>query len=155
MLAQPHLLSDQQFQVVLGSLMGDGNLSPPRATRSVSRLPIGHGAKQSDYLEWKTALLGNIKHSAPDNDKGAMFVDFTPLPDLANCSARSTSVTARSSSLEEYLKALTPLALAIWYMDDGSLHLALQGTPAAHHRRQRPYRDLRGGNERRVASAPS
>ena len=60
---EPHRLSDQQFQVVLGSLMGDGNLSPNRRDRNGVRFRLGHGAKQVEYLEWKTALLGNIKHS--------------------------------------------------------------------------------------------
>src|SRR6476660_6981197 len=79
MASEPHLLSEQQFQVVLGSLMGDGNLSPNRRDRNGVRFRMGHGAKQIDYLQWKTELLGNIKHSARENDKGARFVDFTPL----------------------------------------------------------------------------
>ena len=43
---------------------------------------MGHGSKQMDYLDWKTDLLGNIKHSVRENDRGAKFVDFTPLPEL-------------------------------------------------------------------------
>jgi len=81
--AEPHRLSDQQFQVVLGSLMGDGNLSPNRRGRNGVRFRLGHGAKQVEYLRWKTALMGNIKHSVRENAKGARFVDFTPLPELA------------------------------------------------------------------------
>src|SRR3954471_6427254 len=69
--AEPHRLSDQQFQVVLGSLMGDGNLSPNRRDRNGVRFRLGHGAKQSEYLEWKTALIDNIKHSISENAKGA------------------------------------------------------------------------------------
>ena len=44
--AEPHRLSDQQFQVVLGSLMGDGNLSPNRRDRNGVRFRLGHGVKQ-------------------------------------------------------------------------------------------------------------
>ncbi len=68
--------------------MGDGNLSPNRQDRNGVRFRLGHGAKQVEYLQWKTALLGNIKHSVRENAKGAKFVDFTPLPELASCSAR-------------------------------------------------------------------
>ena len=127
MAAEPHLLSEQQFQMVLGSLMGDGNLSPNRRDRNGVRFRLGHGAKQVDYLQWKTALLGNIKHSVRVNDKGARFVDFTPLPELAELQRAVYLGDGKKFLSEEYLKALTPLALAIWYMDDGSFTLRSKG----------------------------
>jgi recombination protein RecA len=117
---EPHLLSDQQFQVVLGSLMGDGNLSSNRRDRNGVRFRLGHGAKQSEYLRWKTALMGNIRHAVRENAKGASFVDFTPLPELAELQRAVYLGDGKKFFSEEYLKALTPLALAIWYMDDGS-----------------------------------
>ncbi|HKP40150.1 intein-containing recombinase RecA [Mycobacterium sp.] len=125
--AEPHRLSDQQFQVVLGSLMGDGNLSPNRRDRNGVRFRLGHGAKQAEYLEWKTALMGNIKHSVSENAKGARFVDFTPLPELAELQRAMYLGDGKKFLSEEYLKALTPLALAIWYMDDGSFTVRSKG----------------------------
>jgi recombination protein RecA len=125
--AEPHRLSDQQFQVVLGSLMGDGNLSPNRRDRNGVRFRLGHGAKQVEYLEWKTALIGNIKHSVSENAKGAKFVDFTPLPELAELQRAVYLGDGKKFLSEEYLKALTPLALAIWYMDDGSFTIRSKG----------------------------
>ena len=125
--AEPHRLSDQQFQVVLGSLMGDGNLSPNRRDRNGVRFRLGHGAEQAEYLEWKTALMGNIKHSVSENAKGARFVDFTPLPELAELQRAMYLGDGKKFLSEEYLKALTPLALAIWYMDDGSFTVRSKG----------------------------
>jgi RecA/RadA recombinase len=125
--AEPHRLSDQQFQLVLGSLMGDGNLSPNRRDRNGVRFRLGHGAKQVEYLQWKTALLGNIKHSVRENAKGALFVDFTPLPELAELQRAVYLGDGKKFLSEEYLKALTPLALAIWYMDDGSFTVRSKG----------------------------
>jgi recombination protein RecA len=125
--AEPHRLSDQQFQVVLGSLMGDGNLSPNRRDRNGARFRLGHGAKQVEYLEWKTALMGNIKHSVSENAKGARFVDFTPLPELAELQRAVYVGDGKKFLSEEYLKALTPLALAIWYMDDGAFTVRSKG----------------------------
>jgi recombination protein RecA len=125
--AEPHRLSDQQFQVVLGSLMGDGNLSPNRRDRNGVRFRLGHGAKQAEYLEWKTALMGNIKRSVSENAKGARFVDFTPLPELAELQRAVYLGDGKKFLSEEYLKALTPLALAIWYMDDGSFTVRSKG----------------------------
>src|SRR5262249_35198027 len=84
MLAQPHYLSELQWQVVLGSVMGDGSLSKPvRTTDHSARFRMGHGAKQAPYLEWKTSLLGNIPNSRRENSKGAVFTDFTPLAELS------------------------------------------------------------------------
>ena len=60
---EPHLLRDQQVQVILGSLMGDGNLSPNLRDRSGTRFRLGHGAKQTEYLDWKVSMLGNITHT--------------------------------------------------------------------------------------------
>ena len=127
MAAERHLLSEQQFQVVLGSLMGDGNLSPNRRDRNGVRLRLGHGSKQADYLQWKTDLLGNIVHSVRENDEGARFVDFTPLPELAELQRAVYLGDGKKFLSAEYLKALTPLALAIWYMDDGSFTVRSKG----------------------------
>ena len=128
MVAEPHRLSEQQCQVVLGSLMGDGNLSPNRRDRNGVRFRMGHGAKQVDYLDWKAALLGNIEHSrARSNAKGAVFVDFTPLPELGELQRAVYLGDGKKHLAEEYLKALTPLALAIWYMDDGGFTVRSKG----------------------------
>jgi len=127
MASEPHLLSEQQFQVVLGSLMGDGNLSPNRHDRNGVRFRMGHGAKQLDYLQWKTDLLGNIKHSTRENDKGSRFVDFTPLPELGELRRAVYLGDGKKFLSEDYLKALTPLALAVWYMDDGAFTVRSKG----------------------------
>ena len=127
MATEAHRLSDQQWQVVLGSLLGDGNLSPNRRDRNGVRFRLGHGAKQRDYLEWKVSLLGNISCSRRENTKGAVFADFTPLPELAELQRTVYMGDGKRTITEEYLKALTPLALAIWFMDDGSFTLRSKG----------------------------
>jgi recombination protein RecA len=118
--AETHRLSDQQWQVVLGSLLGDGNLSPNRRGRNGVCFRLGHGANQSAYLDWKVSLLGNIACSRRTNAKGAVFADFTPLPELGELQRSVYLGDGKRTITEEYLKALTPLALAIWYLDDGS-----------------------------------
>ena len=125
--AEPHRLSDQQLQVVLGSLMGDGNLSPNLRGRNGVRFRLGHGAKQCEYLDWKVSLLGNIGHSRRTNARGASFADLTPLPELAELQRLVYLGDGKKYLSEEYLKALTPLALAIWYLDDGSFTVRSKG----------------------------
>ena len=127
MASETHRLSDQQWQVVLGSLMGDGNLSPNRHDRNGVRFRLGHGAKQSAYLDWKVTMLGNVPVSRRTNSKGAVFADFTPLPELAELQRAVYMVPGKKTLTEEYLKALTPLALALWFMDDGTFTLRSLG----------------------------
>ena len=127
MLVEPRYLSDQQWQVVLGSLMGDGSISPNRHDRAGVRFRLGHGAKQSAYLDWKVSLLGNVAHSRRVDARGAVFADFTPLPELDEL-RRSVYLGDGKKHLGwDYLKALTPLALAVWYMDDGCFTVRSKG----------------------------
>jgi recombination protein RecA len=128
MLAQPCLLGEQQWQVILGAVMGDGSLSRPvRKNSESARFRMGHGAKQAAYLNWKVGLLGNIPSSVTSNAKGAQFADFTPLPELAELYEAVYLGDGKKHLSWDYLKALTPLALAVWYMDDGSFALRSKG----------------------------
>jgi recombination protein RecA len=127
MISQPRRLSEQQTQVVLGGLMGDGNLSRTGKYGLNARFRMGHGAKQVDYLDWKASLFGNIEQSRTTNAKGAGFVDLTPLPELAELREAVYFGDGKKTLSFEFLKSLTPLALAIWYMDDGSFQNRSKG----------------------------
>jgi recombination protein RecA len=127
MVAETHRLSEQQWQLVLGGLMGDGHLAPNRRGRSGVRYRMGHGAKQAPYLDWKAALFGNIKQTRTTNAKGAVFVDLTPLPELNELRQVVYFGDGKKHFTEEYFKALTPLALAIWYQDDGCFTVRSKG----------------------------
>ena len=127
MVAEQQRLSGQQLQLILGSLMGDGNLSPNRKGRSGTRFRMGHGVRQAAYLDWKASLLGNIPHSRTVNAKGAFFADFTPLPELGELHEAIYFGDGKKHLSWDYLKSLTPLALAVWYMDDGGFTLRSKG----------------------------
>ena len=127
MTQQTQRLSEQQWQVVLGGLMGDAHLAPNLRGRRGVRFRMGHGSAQVDYLDWKASLLGNIGQSRTTNSKGAAFLDLSPLPELAELREVVYWGDGRKHLSEEFLKALTPLALAIWYMDDGSFALRSKG----------------------------
>jgi recombination protein RecA len=128
LLSQPYRLGAQQWQVVLGGLMGDANLSPSRVPGSLgTRFRMGHGARLIDYLDWKASLLGNVGQSRRVNQKGAGFVDLTPLPELAELREAVYLGDGHKHLSWEYLKALTPLALAVWYCDDGSFQSRSKG----------------------------
>ena len=127
LVAEPRRLSGQQIQAVLGSLMGDGCLSPNRRDRSGVRFRLGHGVRQASYLDWKVSLLANIPHTRTANAKGAVFADFTPLPELGELHEVMYQGDGKKHLTWDYLKGLTPLALAIWYMDDGGFAVRSKG----------------------------
>jgi recombination protein RecA len=121
MATETHRLGDQQWQVVLGSVLGNGDLSPNGRDRSGARLRLRDGVEQRDYLEWKVSLLGNVGCSRMVDGRGAAVAEFTPLPELDELQRTVHLAGGQRTITEDYLKALTPLALAIWFMDDGSL----------------------------------
>jgi recombination protein RecA len=120
-----HRLSDFQWEVILGGLMGDGALSPTKSGNG-ARFRIGHGSKQTAYADWKASLFANIGTSRSTNAKGAVFHDLSPLPELSEL-RQAVYVGGKKVLSEDYLKALTPLSLAVWYMDDGGFTLRSKG----------------------------
>jgi len=124
----PQLLSDQQWEVLLGGLMGDAALSQNSSGLS-ARLRWGHGAQQADYGDWKASLFANVTVSRSTNSKGAVFHDLQPLPELADL-RDAVYVGGKKVLSDDYLKLLTPLALAIWYMDDGGFTMRSKGLQA-------------------------
>ncbi|MGI8450569.1 MAG: recombinase RecA, partial [Streptosporangiaceae bacterium] len=126
-LAEPWRVSGQQMELILGALMGDGSLSPNTQGRSGTRFRMGHGAKQAEYLDWKVSLLGNIGCALSSNAKGAVFADLTPLPELAELREAVYFGDGKKHLSWEYLKALTPFALAVWYMDDDCFTVRSKG----------------------------
>src|SRR5438876_4295789 len=81
MQALPRRLSEFQWEVIRGGLMGDGALSPSRSGLA-ARFRFGHGARQAAYGDWKGSLFANIGTSRSVNAKDAVFHDVSPLPEL-------------------------------------------------------------------------
>jgi hypothetical protein len=107
-----------QFQVILGSLLGDGRLvGVPRQRR----LRIAHRAERSDYVLWKYERLGAFSTGAPEEDEGGLVgfetVTHPLFDDLARIFADRF---ARHDVIERLLR---PLGLAVWLADLGRLEL--------------------------------
>ena len=123
--AVPQYLSDFQRQALLGTLMGDGALSPTRSGHG-ARLRWGHGVRQVEYGDWKASLFANISVGRSSNAAGAVFWDAQALPELAEL--RHAVYVGRKKVLSwDFLKELTPLSLALWYMDDASFTVRSKG----------------------------
>ncbi len=118
-------LSDLQWEVILGGLLGDGTLIASRNGMS-ARFRFAHGSKQAEYADWKASLFANIGTSRSVSRTGVVAHDLPPLPELAEL-RRAVYVAGKKVLSWDYLKRLTPLSLAIWYMDDGAFSLRSKG----------------------------
>jgi recombination protein RecA len=116
-------LSSFQEEIIRGSLLGDGNLSPTHHgdTSLGVRFRLGHSIKQRGYLLWKKSLFENIGGTIYEDHKAIKY-DMSPLPELYTMRQDMYRSGERGKYLTpDYLTKLTPLSLAIWYQDDGSL----------------------------------
>ncbi|MBV8951067.1 MAG: recombinase RecA, partial [Actinobacteria bacterium] len=121
----PRRLSDFQWEVLLGGLMGDGALSPSRSGNA-ARYRFGHSVRQAEYCEWKASHFENIGVRRSFNARGAMSADVRLLPELAEV-REAVYLHGRKVFGSDYLKELTPLSLAVWYMDAGSFTIHTDG----------------------------
>lgn len=106
--------SPQQHEILLGSILGDGALRfEKNSTRGHVR--IGHGPDQREYLSWKAALLGGLKL-----DKGTNPA-CTTLRSLEFGRYKTIQKTKGLTHVpQDWVEQISPLAVAIWYMDDGN-----------------------------------
>ena len=107
-----------QFQVILGSLLGDGRLvGLPRQRR----LRIAHRAARRDYVLWKYGRLGPFAAEAPREYEGGLLgfetVSHPLFDDLARLFGNRFG---RHDVIERLLR---PLGLAVWLSDVGRLEL--------------------------------
>jgi hypothetical protein len=107
-----------EFQVILGSLLGDGRLvGVPRQRR----LRIAHRVERRDYVLWKYGRLGPFPADPPtDYESGLVGFETVIHPlfdDLARVFANRFS---RHDVIERLLR---PLGLAVWLADVGRLEL--------------------------------
>jgi recombination protein RecA len=115
-------------QVLLGSMCGDGYI------RHISRYPYygeSHSVQQKDYIVWKSEFLSELNPKIIETSqfhkkmrkvyKGVRL--YTPinkeLLKFRKLFYKEKTVGTKHISYR-VLKMLKPLALAIWYMDDGN-----------------------------------
>ena len=111
-------LSDVQQQLILGCVLGDGYMRK----KVNAHLQITHSVKQKDYVDWKYRMLKNIIVSAPKtysgNEGRIGYRFFTKsIPELTEIYQKFYQ---NKKKVVPDVLHLTPLTLAVWYMDDGS-----------------------------------
>lgn len=111
-------LSEVQQQLILGCVLGDGYLRK----KTNAHLQITHSIKQKEYVDWKFHILKNLVITAPKAYRGNAdrigYRFFTKsLPEFTEFYDRFYKNGIKI--IPDDIK-LSPLSLAVWYMDDGS-----------------------------------
>ncbi len=121
-------LSDRCREVILGTLLGDGSLKVNRGYKN-ARLSFRHSINQKEYFFWKVNILQEIcspkffwEQPVEKEEKGGSKLRFqsAALPELTEIHHLITK-RGKMRVGRKWLNQLTPLSLAVWWMDDGSL----------------------------------
>jgi recombination protein RecA len=123
--ALPHYLSDFQMTALRGTLMGDGAISPTRSGNG-ARFRYTHCGDQTEYADWKASLFANVGSSRFVRKDEVVTYDFQPMSELAEM-RQDVYVEGKKVFSDDYLKSLTPLSLALWYMDDANFDVRSKG----------------------------
>jgi SPP1 gp7 family putative phage head morphogenesis protein len=122
---QQEALSKDQWQIVLGSILGDASLSKGQTAHAKIKLSETHSAKQKEYLLWKAEMLKPL---------GIRLDDFLSRYDEEHeLREKIRMQTSASIVFEEFYPLKYPavkpeiidkmeeLGLAVWIQDDGCL----------------------------------
>lgn len=137
-------LDSNGYQVLLGSILGDGCTCRPLRRSSRVKLAITHSPKQRGYLEYKASLLspslgGKIREvvTGPNSflagricgryESAASYYLYEVAQSL-NCVGPKLNLDAG-----KLFDQIGPLGLAVWYMDDGQYKMASNGPEVFLH----------------------
>ncbi len=115
-----HYLTPAHMQIVYGSILGDGAMRHNASKYNV-QLRIGHGAAQNEYCQWKYSLFQGLTNSLIVNSKGGYSFDTIGMYELAEVYAHGYKDRKKHPS-DDFITRLSPLAVAIWYVDDGTFY---------------------------------
>jgi len=113
------VLTPDAEQVILGSLLGDGGLERPPQVNSQWGLSIKHGLPQTEYCLWKAGLLGDLVRTV-DYPVQRVRVRTVRHPCFTDLASRWYPVRRKVVPAAD-LDLMGPLALGVWYLDDGTL----------------------------------
>ena len=119
-------LSKEQKSLLIGLLIGDGTIS------SNFVFKLSHSVEQREYLEWKVKLLDKfqIKNNGIKEyistcgyniGKGVLYSQMSVIPTIE--ALRRSVYIPKKTITRKLLNWLTPLEIAIWYMDDGHINV--------------------------------
>ena len=117
-------LTKEQKEFIIGSVLGDASviLSGRKIT---PYFKVAHCEKQKDYLIWKKQILGNLVNTINkqiDKRGNSTMYQFNTISHKELNFFRKLFYNNNKKIIKEELGLyVTPLALAVWFMDDGTL----------------------------------
>lgn len=113
------IVNDRQLEILAGCILGDGYISPRGA------IQVEQGSTQKDYLLWKFEELKKLVSVKPkqvfrikkNGNINSSYRFF--LRQYFKKWHNKIYRNGKKAINDEVLKLLSPLALAVWYMDDG------------------------------------
>ena len=125
-------LNTSQKEIVIGTMLGDGHLETQNSGRTY-RLKIEHSLKQKEYVDWLHKHFADFVETPPRSrvrnvdfgQKGKGVYELYGFQTLSIGSwrfyAQQFYVKGKKVVPRQIKRWLTPLALAVWFMDDGSI----------------------------------
>ncbi|TSC68086.1 MAG: ubiquinol-cytochrome c reductase cytochrome b subunit [Parcubacteria group bacterium Gr01-1014_72] len=109
-------IGERQKEVIMGSLLGDAHLV--RTTYGFA-FRVNHGIVQKDYVDWKYKEIESLTNSSPKTYKNSYYFRTVSHPFFEIL--RKAFYRRRRKIVPKILEEwMTPLALSVWIMDDGS-----------------------------------
>ena len=120
-------LTDRHREIITGLLLGDGHLETQNRGRTF-RLKVEHSKHQKDYVDWLYQQLNNMVLTPPQSKlqtvAGKVYEKYwfsTISSGALRFYAQQFYLSRRKVVPKMIAKLVTPLSLAVWFMDDGSL----------------------------------
>lgn len=120
-------LSDREKSIILGSLLGDGSLKIHKGYAN-ARFSFRHSIAQKKYFAWKARELAAIcGHRCVFSQKADGWAKMAKLRFQSQALPALTELYRLTHKRHQFmisrswLNQLTPLSLAIWWCDDGSI----------------------------------
>jgi hypothetical protein len=121
-------LTKNQQDVLIGTILGDGNI---RILKKEASLTVSHGEKQSDYVFWKYSVFRDWVLTKPRKETRQYYKNRERYLVSWKFSTISHPEITRYHKFfypkdKKIIPSLigsiliSPLSLAVWYMDDGS-----------------------------------
>ena len=114
-------------QILLGTLLGDGSISSKYGVIN-GGVDFSHSVKQIDYFNELCRLLGGLVTNTRTITSGygseMLSAHVQSTPEFKEFIISNCVRDGKKFVNVGWVKELTPLSLAIWYMDDGSIRNA-------------------------------
>lgn len=120
-------ITEFQEQIILGTLLGDACICKLQNKRKSYNIKWEHSLKQENYALWKAKnSLNNYsfhKRNRLDSRTNKIYNSIICYSIKDNYQYyRELFYKNKKEISKEILNKLKPLAIAVWYMDDGSLY---------------------------------